>query len=170
MSQRSRRTRASMNSRDRVRHPSRSAGFMLSVGVAKKRICRSFRKFIPPVASFVAEGTTRQKIQRSAATKRQLQRKDQKTKMSKQSGMAWRPTAGGGGKLNLTNLTKAGPYRGGPCEFGHRVPGPVPRPVPNSFTGWGGQQTDPAQGGVGTSSGPPQAGHLAIGNLRRRAL
>ena len=39
--------------------------------------------------------------------------------------------------------TKAGPYRGGLCEFRHRVPGPVLRPVPNSFTWQGGQQTDP---------------------------
>ena len=57
--------------------------------------------------------------------------------------MAWRLTAGGGGKLNMIKMINAGPYRGGLCEFGHRVPGPVPRPVPNSFTGWGGQQTDP---------------------------
>ena len=69
--------------------------------------------------------------------------KQRKTEMSDQSGMAWGPTAGGGGELNLTNLTKAGPYRGGLCKFGHRVPGPVPRPIPNSFTCWGGQQTDP---------------------------
>mgnify|MGYP007101768254 CR=1 FL=1 len=41
---------------------------------------------------------------------------------------------GGGGKLNMIKMINAGPYRGGPCEFGHRVPGPVPRPVPDSFT------------------------------------
>ena len=61
-------------------------------------------------------------------------KKDRKAKMSELPAMAWGPTAGGGGKLNTIKMINAGPYRGGLCEFGHRVPGPVPRPVPNSFS------------------------------------
>jgi hypothetical protein len=76
--------------------------------------------------------------------------------------MAWRLTAGGGGKLNMIKMINAGPYRGGLCEFGHRVPGPVPRPVPNSFTGWGGQQTDPGSLGHGLSGKPK---YVALGGL-----
>ena len=76
--------------------------------------------------------------------------------------MAWRPTAGGGGKLNMTKMTKAGPYRGGLCEFGHRVPGPVPRPVPNSFTGWGGREIDPSAGPGPAGPGPARLGSAQL--------
>ena len=38
--------------------------------------------------------------------------------MSELPGMAWGPTAGGGGKLNVTKVTKAGPYRGDRASSG----------------------------------------------------
>ena len=61
--------------------------------------------------------------------------------------LAWLgdPRRGVGEKTTGPTGQKRGPTGGGLCEFGHRVPGPVPRPIQDFCTGWGGQQTDPTR-------------------------
>jgi len=74
--------RFDMNSCDRVRHPSRSAGFMLSGVIVNSRFRRSPWNLyqIPGLVGYVSTSEITFKI--FLATKHQLQRKDRKTKMS----------------------------------------------------------------------------------------